>query len=161
MDRGAKRPPEEAQEVVGNGSGSTDGRSRQKPTEEAGPSLQHETPRRLPNEDALLRGLDSRERARAVDRIACRMLEHVTGITQVPSYDTTGPLPAERLEALALVASEVTANRIEELPSLELGPRLATEIAVQLADLAELLHGRESAKRTGKAGPEEQPRSRR
>ena len=76
----------------------------------------------------------------AVDRIACRLLEHVTGVEQSPTHATSGPLPAERLEAIEKLYIE---NRREDgtgLRSVTLSPRLAGAIAIQLADYAETLH---------------------
>jgi len=79
------------------------------------------------------------DRAAAIDRIACRLLEHATGVEQVSTYRTRGPLPPERIKAIEKLA---TGHRDEEsggLRSVTLSPQLAGAIAVQLADFAEAI----------------------
>ena len=102
------------------------------------------TPERLPDDAGLVNALaDSTgaDRAAAVNRIACRLLEHVTGIEQVSTHRTRGPLPAERLAAIEKLELEHRRNHgRNELLGVTLSPRLAGAIAIQLADFAEALH---------------------
>ncbi len=79
------------------------------------------------------------ERAAAIDRIACRMLEQATGVGQVSTYRTRGPLPAERTEAIEKLALGHRDPDSVGLRSVTLSPQLAGAIAVQLADFAEAI----------------------
>lgn len=84
-------------------------------------------------------GDNQRDRAAAIDRIACRLLEHATGVEQVSTHRTRGPLPPQRLEAIEKLA---IGHRDEEnagLHSVTLSPQLAGAIAMQLADFAEAI----------------------
>ena len=85
-------------------------------------------------------GDDQRDRATAIDRIACRLLEHITGIEQVSTHRTRGPLPAERLAAIEKLELEHRKDDGNGLLGVTLSPRLAGAIAIQLADFAEALH---------------------
>ena len=88
--------------------------------------------------DDLARAGDTQpNRAEAIDRIACRLLEHVTGIEQVSTYRTRGPLPQERLEAIEKLALGHRDEDEGDLRSVTLSPQLAGAIAIQLADFAE------------------------
>ena len=90
-------------------------------------------------DDLARAGNDRSDRATAIDRIACRLLEHATDVKQVSTFLTRGPLPPERLEAIEKLA---TGHRNEEsggLRSVTLSPQLAGAIAVQLADFAEAI----------------------
>ena len=101
------------------------------------------TPERLTDDAGLvdaLAGSTGADRAAAVDRIACRLLEHVTGIEQVSTHRTRGPLPAERLAAIEKLEFEHCNDGHNGLRSVTLSPRLAGAIAIQLADFAEALH---------------------
>ena len=101
------------------------------------------SPQRLADEDGLLDGLatDGRDgRPAALDRLACRLLEHVTGVEQVSTFRTTGDLPPERLEAIEKLASGHRTREHGGLRSVTLSPQLGGAIAIQLADFAEGLH---------------------
>ena len=101
------------------------------------------TPERLTDDAGLvdaLAGSTGADRAAAVDRIACRLLEHVTGIEQVSTHQTRGPLPAERLAAIEKLELEHRNDGRNGLLGVTLSPRLAGAIAIQLADFAEALH---------------------
>ena len=101
------------------------------------------TPERLVDDAGLvdaLAGSTGTDRATAVDRIACRLLEHVTGIEQVSTHRTRGPLPAERLAAIEKLELEHRNDGRNGLLGVTLSPRLAGAIAIQLADFAEALH---------------------
>ena len=69
------------------------------------------------------------DRAAAIDRIACRVLEQVTGIGQVPTYRTRGPLPAERLKAIEKLTRGHRDPDSVGLRSVTLSPQLAGAIA--------------------------------
>ena len=99
-----------------------------------------ENPERLADDtrlvDDLARAGDNQpDRAAAMDRIACRLLEHATGVKQVSTFRTRGPLPPARLEAIEKLADEESGG----LRSVTLSPQLAGAIAVQLADFAEAI----------------------
>lgn len=79
------------------------------------------------------------ERAAAIDHIACRVIEQATGIGQVPTYRTRGPLPTERIEAIEKLALGHRNPDSVGLRSVTLSPQLAGAIAVQLADFAEAI----------------------
>ena len=79
------------------------------------------------------------DRAAAIDRIACRLLGNATGIEQVSTYRTRGPLPAERLEAIDRLALGHRDPDSAGLRSVTLSPQLAGAIAIQLADFAEAI----------------------
>ncbi len=79
------------------------------------------------------------DRAAAIDHIACRLLEHATGVEQVPTYRTRGPLPPERLEAIEKLALGHRDPGSVGLRSVTLSPQLAGAIAIQLADFAEAI----------------------
>ena len=101
-------------------------------------------PKRLADDtelvDTLARaGDDEEKRAAAIDRIACRLLEHATGIEQVSTYRTRGPLPPERLEAIEKLARGHRDEQNAGLRRVTLSAQLAGAIAVQLADFAEAL----------------------
>ena len=84
-------------------------------------------------------------RAAAIDRIACRLLEAVTGVPQTSTYQTPGELPHGRLEAIERLADgHRNAGGAKRLRAVTLGPQLAGAIAVQLADCAEILDGKGS-----------------
>ena len=80
------------------------------------------------------------DRPAALDRLACRLLEHVTGVEQVSTFRTTGDLPPERLAAIEKLASGHRTGEHGGLRSVTLSPQLAGAIAIQLADFAEELH---------------------
>ena len=84
-------------------------------------------------------------RARAVDQVACRILERVTGITQSPSYNTRGPLPDTRVKAVATIAHAKGSGHTEGLRDVTLSPILAARLAFHLADHAEILHHAQTA----------------
>lgn len=101
------------------------------------------SPERLADDAELvdnLAGNGGTRQPEAVDRIACRLLEHVTGIEQAPTHATSGPLPAERLEAIEKIEFEGRGDNEGGLRSVTLSARLAGAIAIQLADYAETLH---------------------
>ena len=79
------------------------------------------------------------ERAAAIDRIACRVIEQATGIGQVPTYRTRGPLPTERIQAIEKLARGHRDPDSVGLRSVTLSPQLAGAIAIQLADFAEAI----------------------
>ena len=87
-----------------------------------------------------LTGSTNEDLAAAVDRIACRLLEHVTGIEQAPTHRTGGPLPVERLAAIEKLELDHRNDGRNGLAGVTLSPRLAGAIAIQLADYAETLH---------------------
>ena len=90
--------------------------------------------------DALTRAGDHEaDRAAAIDQIACRLIEHATGVEQVSTYRTRGPLPAERLEAIEKLALGHRDPDSVGLRSVTLSPQLAGAIAIQLADFAEAI----------------------
>jgi hypothetical protein len=100
-------------------------------------------PERLPDDAGLvdaLAGKSDRDRPTAIDHVACRLLEYVTGIEQVPTFRTTGPLPASRLDAIDKLTLEHHDDDRGSLRSVTLSPQLAGAIAIQLADYAETLH---------------------
>ena len=102
------------------------------------------TPERLTDDAQLVNDLaragnGQADRAAAIDRIACRLLQHATGVEQVSTFRTRGPLPPQRLEAIEKLA---TGHRDEEnagLRNVTLSPQLAGAIAIQLADFAEAI----------------------
>ena len=97
---------------------------------------------RLADDAQLVDGLarsTNEDLAAAVDRIACRLLEHVTGIEQAPTHRTRGPLPDARLAAIEKLELDGLNGR-DRLAGVTLSPRLAGAIAIQLADYAETLH---------------------
>ena len=84
-------------------------------------------------------------RAAAIDRIACRLLEHVSGIEQVETRKTRGPAAAPthrgRFSRLAIDHAAGTEDRARPVDALcAAGPGA---IAIQLADFAELLEDAE------------------
>ena len=98
---------------------------------------------RLADDALLVDGLarsTNEDLAAAIDRIACRLLEHVTGIEQTPTHRTRGPLPAERLAAIEKLELDHRNDGRNGLAGVTLSPRLAGAIAIQLADYAETLH---------------------
>ncbi|MYD86057.1 MAG: hypothetical protein F4018_16070 [Acidobacteria bacterium] len=101
-------------------------------------------PKPLANEtdlvDDLARAGDRQaDRAAAIDRIACKLIEHATGVEQVSTYRTRGPLPAQRLEAIEKLAAGHLDPDGAGLRSVTLSPQLAGAIAIQLADFAEAI----------------------
>ena len=113
------------------------------------------TPEQLADEAALVDNLASEgddHRAAALDRIACRLLEHVTGVEQVPTYRTTGELPRQRSEAIEKLALEHRNIDGGTLRSVTLSPQLAGGIAIQLADFAEGLHHATRRRRMSNGG---------
>lgn len=100
--------------------------------------------------DGLARaGNNNDERARAVDRIACRLLERATDIEQVPTHRSRGPLPRQRLKAIEKLANEETSLR-----RVTLSAQLAGAIAIQLADFAEAVDaGGATGRSTHQEGP--------
>ena len=102
------------------------------------------SPERLPDDtelvDDLARAGDNQpDRAATIDRIACRLLEHATGVEQVSTYRTRGPLPPQRLEAIEKLAIGHRNGESGGLRSVTLSPQLAVAIAIQLADFAEAI----------------------
>ncbi len=89
--------------------------------------------------DLAVAGNNQPERAAAIDDIACRLLEHVTGIEQVSTHRTRGPLPPQRLEAIEKLAKGHRGGESAGLRSVTLSPQLAGAIAIQLADFAEAI----------------------
>ena len=90
--------------------------------------------------DELARAGDNqRNRAAAIDRIACRLLEHATGVGQVSTYRTRGPLPPQRVEAIEKLAMGHRDEENAGLRRVTLSAQLAGAIAVQLADFAEAI----------------------
>ncbi len=113
--------------------------------------------KRLIDDAQLVAALDNEtgSRARAVDQVACRILERVTGITQSPSYNTRGPLPDTRVKAVATIAHAKGSGHTEGLRDVTLSPILAAWLAFHLADYAEILHHAQTA------APASPPRRRR
>ena len=110
-------------------------------------------PKRLADDtrlvDELARaGNDQNERAAAIDRIACRLLEDATGVAQVPTHRTRGPLPPQRLEAIEKLAAGHRDGESDGLRSVTLSAQLAGAIAVQLADFAEAIENNQRRTRS-------------
>lgn len=102
-------------------------------------------PKPLANEidlvDDLARAGDRQaDRAAAIDRIACKLIEHASGVKQVSTYRTRGPLPAQRLEAIEKLGRGHRDPDSVGLRSVTLSPQLAGAIAIQLADFAEAIY---------------------
>ena len=89
--------------------------------------------------DGLADSTEDDQSAATIDRIACRLLEHITGIEPVPTHRTRGPLPPQRLEAIEKLVKHHK-NGGHRLRSVKLSPELAGAIAIQLADYAETIH---------------------
>lgn len=87
-------------------------------------------------DDLARAGNNQPDRAAAIERTACRLLEHATGVEQVSTYRTRGPLPPHRLEAIEKLAIEHRDEKSSGLRSVTLSPQLAGAIAVQLAEPA-------------------------
>ncbi len=99
---------------------------------------------RLTDDARLANGLSARtdeDLAAAVDRIACRLLEHVSGMEQALTHRTRGPLPSERVAVIQTLL-EHHQNGGHRLRSVKLSPELACVIAIQLADYAETIRRR-------------------
>ena len=114
---------------------------------------------RLPDDAELLgeiarAGNAEFERATAIDRISGRLLEHVTGIDQVPTLPARGPLPPERLEAIEKLGNSHRDGK--GLRAVTLSPQLAGAIAIQLADFAGAIDG--NARRAPKPRQAPEPR---
>ncbi|MCY4122377.1 MAG: hypothetical protein OXG72_15815 [Acidobacteria bacterium] len=92
-------------------------------------------------------GDNQADRAAAIDRIACRLLEHATGVQQVATHRTRGPLPPQRIRAIEKLATEHRHEESTELRSVTLSAQLAGAIAMQLADFAEAIDTNERRKR--------------
>ena len=93
-------------------------------------------------------GNDQDERAAAIDRIACRLLEDATGVAQVSTHRTRGPLPPQRLEAIEKLAIGHRDGESAGLRSVTLSAQLAGAIAVQLADFAEAIENNQRRTRS-------------
>ena len=101
------------------------------------------SPKRLADDARLVDGLAGKtgdDRAAAIDRTACRLLEHSTDIDQVSTHRTRGPLPPQRIEAIEKLTLGHHDDDRGDLRSVTLSPQLAGAIAIQLADYAETLH---------------------
>ena len=101
--------------------------------------MEKPVPERLADDTELLNDIAQAgnvepDRAAAIDRIACRLLEHVTGVGQVSTCDTRGPLPPERVDAIEKLANGHRDGN--GLRGVTLSPQLAGAIAIQLADFA-------------------------
>ena len=107
-------------------------------------ALRERQPPLTADEDVPLAVYDSSDdqSARAIERIACDILERTTGIAQVPPRNPAGPhpMPAAYVDALARVLAAERSGAAAELRDVVLSPGLAARIATRLHHYARSIH---------------------